>query len=106
MEKVHYFTSLLFLIIRCDIFTYKLLVGSVTYGIRVILLSHGLKYNTKKYQYMVFASRGKYPSYVPKIKLFGSELSRVTKFGYLGHRVNTELRDDCHIQKERRALAV
>lgn len=40
---------------------------------------HGLKYYTKKSQCIVFASRGK----SPPIKLYGSELSRVTQFRYL-----------------------
>lgn len=67
---------------------------------------HGLIYNCKKSEYMVFKASGKCPSNVPAIKLNGTELKRVQQFKYLGHYVTEGLDDQVDIDRERRALAV
>lgn len=69
--------------------------------------SHGLTYNVKKSEYLVFkAVGGKCPDNVPSIKLNGVQLQRVHKFKYLGHFVTDDLKDQCDIERERRAMAV
>lgn len=69
--------------------------------------SHGLLYNVKKSQYMVFGAVGnKYPSHVPPIHLNGVALDKVKEFKYLGHNVVDDLKDDVDIDRERRALSV
>ncbi|XP_048002070.1 uncharacterized protein LOC125238707 [Leguminivora glycinivorella] len=68
---------------------------------------HGLLYNAKKSEYMVFkAVGGKLPESVPVIKLNNNELKRVHAFKYLGHYVTDDLKDQLDIERERRALAV
>ncbi|XP_047988435.1 uncharacterized protein LOC125227784 [Leguminivora glycinivorella] len=68
---------------------------------------HGLLYNAKKSEYMVFkAVGGKLPESVPVIKLNYNELKRVHAFKYLGHYVTEDLKDQLDIERERRALAV
>lgn len=68
--------------------------------------SHGLLYNTKKSQFMVFKAGNKCPNIVPPISLYKEPLERVYKFKYLGHIVTDGLRDDDDIDRERRALSV
>jgi hypothetical protein len=82
-------------------------------GLRILIdkcesyaLSHNLKYNVRKSEYMVFKAGNKCPSHVPPIRLNGEELNRVHIFKYLGHIVTDDLRDDADIERERRALAV
>ncbi|XP_072948348.1 uncharacterized protein [Epargyreus clarus] len=67
---------------------------------------HGLMYNAKKSEIMVFGASGKYPNNVPVIKLNGTPLKLVNQFKYLGHIVTTDLKDDQDIERERRALSV
>ncbi|XP_063547541.1 uncharacterized protein LOC134754990 [Cydia strobilella] len=68
---------------------------------------HGLRYNAKKSEYMVFkAVGGKLPESVPDIKLNNNILERVYTFTYLGHYVTDDLKDQLDIERERRALAV
>nr|XP_034840426.1 uncharacterized protein LOC117996477 [Maniola hyperantus] len=67
---------------------------------------HGLKYNVKKSMLMVFAAGSISPSYVPPVRLYGAELVRVPKFTYLGHVVTADMKDNCDIDRERRALAL
>ncbi|XP_069360850.1 uncharacterized protein [Maniola hyperantus] len=67
---------------------------------------HGLKYNVKKSMLMVFAAGSISPSYVPPVRLYGAELVRVPKCTYLGHVVTADMKDNCDIDRERRALAV
>ncbi|XP_063536187.1 uncharacterized protein LOC134745969 [Cydia strobilella] len=69
-------------------------------------LTHNLKYNVSKSEYMVFKAGSKCPSHVPPIRLNGVELKRVSSFKYLGHLVTDDFRDDADIERERRALAV
>ncbi|XP_063838778.1 uncharacterized protein LOC135087843 [Ostrinia nubilalis] len=68
--------------------------------------SHGLIYNAKKSECMVFHSRGKCPDNIPSIKLNGAPLKKVEEFKYLGHLVTSDLKDDADIERERRALSV
>ncbi|XP_026326114.1 uncharacterized protein LOC113240070 [Hyposmocoma kahamanoa] len=69
--------------------------------------THGLIYNVKKSEYMVFgAAGGKIPDSIPSIKLNGNELKRAYAFKYLGHFVTDDLKDNLDIERERRALAV
>jgi hypothetical protein len=69
-------------------------------------VSHGLLYNVKKSQYMVFGAGSRCPNIVPPIKLLNEPLERVSKFKYLGHIVADSLKDDYDIERERRALSV
>ncbi|XP_026319187.1 uncharacterized protein LOC113229717, partial [Hyposmocoma kahamanoa] len=62
---------------------------------------HGLKYSSKKSELVVYKGRNRPPVY-----LNGSLLQRVAQFRYLGHIVNEDLKDDCDIERERRALSV
>lgn len=69
--------------------------------------THGLAYNVKKSEWLVFrAVGGKCPTTIPAIKLDGVELKRVYKFKYLGHFVTDDLKDQLDIERERRAMAV
>lgn len=69
-------------------------------------VSHGLLYNVKKSECMVFRARGRCLRNVPTIRLNGSPLNRVDRFKYLGHLVTSDLKDDADIERERRALSV
>ncbi|KAL0831335.1 hypothetical protein ABMA28_002164 [Loxostege sticticalis] len=69
-------------------------------------LTHGLAYNVKKSESMVFQARGKCLSTVPPVKLNGTPLKRVEHFKYLGHVVTSDLKDNADIERERRALSV
>ncbi|KAL0860188.1 hypothetical protein ABMA27_010495 [Loxostege sticticalis] len=101
------------------------MVNSISYADDMVLLSpsvsalrrllavceayaaeHGLLYNTKKSELMVFQVGPKKPMVVPPVKLLGVPLSRVSQFKYLGHIVTEDLSDNCDIERERRALAV
>lgn len=68
--------------------------------------AHGLRYNAKKSEFMVFRAGSKTYLNVPPIALDGTPLKRVSKFKYLGHWVTDELGDNDDIERERRALAV
>ncbi|XP_059053679.1 uncharacterized protein LOC131847967, partial [Achroia grisella] len=67
---------------------------------------HGLVYNAIKSKVVVFEARGNNTDVFPEVKLNGIVLERVYKFKYLGHLLNSDLRDDDDIERERRALAV
>lgn len=67
--------------------------------------AHGLKYNVKKTEMMVFRA-GKGPRNVPNVFLNGSAVRVVDHFRYLGHIMSGDLRDDRDMERERRALAV
>ncbi|XP_026333383.1 uncharacterized protein LOC113240326 [Hyposmocoma kahamanoa] len=89
------------------------LLGPTIGGLRKLLAicedyanKHGLKYNSNKSELLVFKGRNKPPNSVPPVYLNGSPLKRVTQFRYLGHIVNEDLKDDCDIERERRALSV
>lgn len=68
--------------------------------------SHGLQYNVKKSEFMVFAPKGKAPEHVPPIKMNGTTLNRVIQFKYLGHIITEYLNDEADMERERRALTV
>ncbi|CAK1585978.1 unnamed protein product [Parnassius mnemosyne] len=68
--------------------------------------SHGLAYNVKKCEYIVFGVRGKPRTDEPDLFLNGSKLKKVTSFKYLGHFLADDLKDNVDIERERRALAV
>ncbi|XP_048480375.1 uncharacterized protein LOC125489232 [Plutella xylostella] len=67
--------------------------------------AHGLKYNEKKTEMMVFRS-GKGPERVLPLFLRGAPVRVVETFRYLGHVLTSDLRDDADLERERRALAV
>ncbi|XP_064292154.1 uncharacterized protein LOC135309756 [Plodia interpunctella] len=67
---------------------------------------HGLKYNSKKSEVLIFKAKNQTPCSVPPVILDGTALQIVTKFKYLGHVVTEDLKDDLDIERERRALAV
>lgn len=69
-------------------------------------VSHGLRYNTGKSEYLVFKAGNKTYSDIPPITLNGSSLLQVNRFKYLGHWVTERLHDDEDLERERRALAV
>ncbi|XP_048484609.1 uncharacterized protein LOC125490192 [Plutella xylostella] len=68
--------------------------------------THGLRYNTKKSELLVFQAPNIKKRLVPSVYLGGVELNRVTEFKYLGHVVTETLVDDLDMERERRALAV
>lgn len=68
--------------------------------------SHGLIYNVKKSQTMVFNVRGKCTKELPPVLLNNCILDRVDNFKYLGHYLTPDLKDDADIERERRALSV
>lgn len=67
---------------------------------------HGLRYNVKKSQCMVFQGGSRKVREMPPVKMNGSPLERVDIFKYLGHFVTPTLKDDADIERERRALSV
>lgn len=68
--------------------------------------SHGLTYNVKKCEYIIFKSAGKSPENTLNIQLNKIDVKRVSQCKYLGHWLNDELNDDIDIERERRALAI
>ncbi|XP_045777825.1 uncharacterized protein LOC123875822 [Maniola jurtina] len=68
--------------------------------------SHGLVYNVKKSELLIFKSKGNTVVDVPPVTLNGVALKRVTEFKYLGHIVTDDMSDVRDIERERRALAV
>ncbi|CAG9129758.1 unnamed protein product [Plutella xylostella] len=68
--------------------------------------SHGLQYNVRKSELLVFRAGRRSPTSVPPVTLCGCTMKRVTEFRYLGHLVNEDLHDDADIERERRALSV
>ncbi|XP_063379380.1 uncharacterized protein LOC134666122 [Cydia fagiglandana] len=68
--------------------------------------THGLQYNPKKSQVLMFKAGSYTPSSVPPVVLHGTTLSVVDKVKYLGHIITQDLNDDLDIERERRALAV
>lgn len=89
-----------------------LLSASIS-GVRTLLRTcevyaerHGLVYNVKKSQYLIFSAGQKQLLDGPEIKLNGVALERVNEFRYLGHILVPSLNDDADIERERRALSV
>lgn len=68
--------------------------------------SHGLLYNVKKCELLIFQARGRKLTSVAPVLLNGVALGRVKEFKYLGHIVTEHLKDDSDIERERRAMAV
>ncbi|XP_072936701.1 uncharacterized protein [Epargyreus clarus] len=67
---------------------------------------HGLKYNSKKSEILVFKAPRQGLRRVPPVYLNGEALKLVERFKYLGHIVTSSLKDDDDIERERRALSV
>jgi hypothetical protein len=89
------------------------LLSASVCGLRTLLakcelyaLSHGLVYNVKKSQVMVFGDRSKRYENIPPVILNNNILQRVYNFKYLGHVLTPDLKDDNDIERERRALSV
>lgn len=72
----------------------------------VYAADHGLIYNCKKSQCMVFQGGPRKVTGMPPLLLNGLPLERVDEFKYLGHLVTPTLKDDADIERERRALSV
>ncbi|XP_075975710.1 uncharacterized protein LOC142976308 [Anticarsia gemmatalis] len=68
--------------------------------------AHGLRYNVKKSEVMVFRAPKKDYSDIPPVSLYGTPLNRVTHFKYLGHWVTEDLKDNMDMERERRALCI
>ncbi|XP_063369324.1 uncharacterized protein LOC134657691 [Cydia amplana] len=68
--------------------------------------THGLKYNAKKSEFLLFKAGAKTYEVLPPITLCGTNLNRVRHFKYLGHWVTDDLCDNMDIERERRALSV
>ncbi|XP_060810226.1 uncharacterized protein LOC132904315 [Amyelois transitella] len=89
------------------------LLSASACGLRTLLkkcelyaLSHGLLYNVKKSQVMVFGAGSKRYDNIPPVRLYDNILQRVYMFKYLGHVLTPDLKDDSDIKRERRALSV
>lgn len=67
---------------------------------------HGLRYNTKKSELLIFKAAIKSDESYPAVSLNGCVLNRVRQFKYLGHIVSEDLKDNLDVDRERRALAV
>lgn len=67
--------------------------------------THGLIYNVKKSEYLVFGDKGGKIEF-PSVSLCGAPLKRVSVYKYLGHYVTEDLKDQIDIERERRAPAV
>lgn len=101
-----------------------LIINSINYADDMVLLSpsvaalrglvaiceeyaetHGLLYNVKKSNLVVFRAKRRRLTHVPPVFLKGVALARVSSFRYLGHVVTEDLRGDSDIERERRAMA-
>ncbi|XP_064293061.1 uncharacterized protein LOC135310048 [Plodia interpunctella] len=67
--------------------------------------SHGLRYNARKSEFLIFKSGAKTYTTTP-VRVCGTELNKVDKFKYLGHWITDTLSDNLDIERERRAMAV
>ncbi|XP_053617732.1 uncharacterized protein LOC128679476 [Plodia interpunctella] len=67
---------------------------------------HGLLYNVKKSQCMVFRAGTNCPRDVPPVRISGTPLQWVSQFKYLGHIIAADLKDNADIDRERRALSI
>ncbi|XP_072929569.1 uncharacterized protein [Epargyreus clarus] len=67
---------------------------------------HGISYNTKNSEYLIFRGKNKPSPFKPVIRLCGSPLKQVAYFKYLGHVFTERLDDDSDIEWERRAMSV
>lgn len=68
--------------------------------------SHGLSYNVKKCEYIVFKADGNKMTTSLDLTLNGMNIKKVSTFKYLGHHIADDLKDNVDIERERRALAV
>lgn len=66
---------------------------------------HGLKYNTKTSQYMVFGINHKNVNVLP-IRLNGGPRDRVQQFHNLRRLLTSDLNDNADIERERKASSV
>ncbi|KAJ2937980.1 hypothetical protein O0L34_g14262 [Tuta absoluta] len=62
-------------------------------------------YNASKSVFMVFRSSNT-PAEIPPLYLNGAELIKVEEVKYLGHIINSDLRDEADIERQRRAINV
>ncbi|XP_026315233.1 uncharacterized protein LOC113226724 [Hyposmocoma kahamanoa] len=69
-------------------------------------VAHGLRYNAKISELLVFKAGTKTYNTVPPITLDGASLKQVKQFKYLGHWVTDALTDNLELDRERRALTV
>lgn len=60
--------------------------------------THGLIYNVKKGEFMVFKTAGKCPEAIPSIITNGINLKEVTRFKYLEHILADDLNNDDDIE--------
>lgn len=87
------------------------LLGPTVGSIRTLLkiyeeyaIKHGLTYNVKKSEHMVFVVRGRVINYEPVFKLNRVPLRRVKLFKYLGHYISEDLKNLADIERDRRVL--
>lgn len=69
------------------------------------MISHGLRYNVKKSEILVFKCKNRDYNF-PPVTLHGVPLKTVTSFKYLGHWITESMSDEVDIERERRALAM
>ncbi|XP_022833918.1 uncharacterized protein LOC111361758 [Spodoptera litura] len=67
-------------------------------------LRHGLTYNVKKSEVMIFR-HDRTCCFNPVITLGGTQLNVVSKFKYLGHVINNNLKDDDDMERQKRSIA-
>ncbi|XP_026328639.1 uncharacterized protein LOC113236695 [Hyposmocoma kahamanoa] len=90
-----------------------LMVGPTARSIREMLVvceayaaSHGLIYNVKNCEFMIFKAAGRCPETFPSITLNGMSVKQEFRFKYLGHILADVLKDDDDVERERRSLAI
>nr|XP_026497961.1 uncharacterized protein LOC113402054 [Vanessa tameamea] len=69
-------------------------------------VTHGLRYNPTKSEFMIFKPDHKRYNHVPNITLCGTSLKKVDRIKYLGHWITEDLKDNVDIERERRSLSV
>ncbi|XP_022827227.1 probable cytochrome P450 4d21 [Spodoptera litura] len=62
--------------------------------------AHGLRYNAKKSELLVFKAGTKCYSNVPQVTISNSPLTRVSHFKYLGHWVTEDLNENMDIERK------
>ncbi|XP_026325027.1 uncharacterized protein LOC113234014 [Hyposmocoma kahamanoa] len=81
-------------------------IGEMLIVCEAFAASHGLTYNVKKCEFVVFKAAGKCTDTFPSITLNGMSVKQVSRFKYLGHILTNDPKGDDEVERERRALAI